>query len=469
MLFWLIVIFATALGVLVALKGWAWVKNRANTLGDRIEKRGGLLWETAESEIDDFVAEASKYRPYLEKMLLFYVGLFLTALMIAFDIKFGFSRGGFTFSGLVLALLFVAADLALPVVTLRSDKGTAKFWKLAASDRDPISWSLIVMCTLLSVFVVIGSTSEVANTTGAKTKISQLTYQQKIENIGRWKAEIARLPEDRGYTALKALADSTAEAAERESKRKYCGSKCERLKKEAAQYEARAADAKRKEELAQRIAAAELYLKNMGDARTDSDPFANTVSTFSNGAVSKDAASKYSTTLFGLIAVFICTLVWLRVADQANAQMRQEYLRRGAIGDAKRRELNLPAKFLTEEGAGAASTEAPPALPGDTIVVNMAAEDMRRRYKNDPHLLAVDTLFGTVLVEDEDGATPTTDLYKQYREIQIKAGELQFMTPPVMAQKLSIIAKERDDVALTADGRILGWSLKSQTDEAQHE
>lgn len=468
MIFWLILVLGVAFGILVAIKGWAgakaYVRKRAERIGARAEKQSGVLFETATSRIDDEVRAAEHWWPYLQKSGLFYVACFFTLLMIVLDIQFGFSRGGTSvLACLVLSALFIAADLALPFVAMRSDKGTANWWDFEKSDRSYQAWFLIIMFTIMSCIAVIGSTSEVANTTTARNTVSVEIRDQKMEQIRAWRTEKASIKNERSYAALASLADATEQDAEREGRRKRCGPKCEALKKEAKQYRARAKDAKRKEDLVAKIASAESELRGMGNHRTDEDPLASAVEGMSGGAISKQAASDNVLTFIGLLVVFGATLVWLILADQVKADMAREIKRRGEIADEMRQAQGLPRKY-TATDEPLAQIEDKSGEPSETIVINMSQEDMRLRFKNDQDLLEVDELFGSLLEPIEGGSVSIADMYKAYKLATLrKNAHARYMTQPTMSQKVYLVATHRDDVQVTADGTINGWVLVQTT------
>ena len=274
-MFLAITILGGMTAALIALKLWAAVRDRPSI---RDTSAGGIVFETTASTIDDYVSAAARWWPHLKWQPTFWVAAFITAILVVLDFHFGYSRGGW--AGLfVLGSLFAAADIAIPFVAMKSDKGVARWHELDARDRDPVSWALIVIFTCMSFVVVIGSTAEVASTTGAAKDVGKLSYEEDVRQIGIWQAERDAIRVDRGYQALADLADATEKASEREGGRTRCGDKCEKLKQEAADYRARAADAKRKEELTGKIEAAKARLSSGqgSEARLDADPLATAI------------------------------------------------------------------------------------------------------------------------------------------------------------------------------------------------
>lgn len=471
-LFYAAVIVGSALAAATALWGWRAVHGWLMSKRAVVEKRSGLLWQTAESEIDDWVGEANRTWPALKVLPLFYVACLFTLGMIVLDVMFGWSRGGNSINAtsLVYILLFVGADLALPIIALQSDKGTAAWHSFEKQDRSWNAWALISLFTFMSMIVVIGSTSEVSTVTSARNTA-------EVSSIGelRKKIELATQERDQLQTkrinngglsreALEARATETAAAAEREGNRKKCASKCETLKAEALEWESQAADARREQDLNEELAVLHAKLRGR-DLRDDADPLAR----FGEEVVGipGETTQAWGLTFLGVLFAIGTTILWLIVADKAGEHRAQELARRGGIGDERRRSMDLPPKY-TAPLTTTPLLEHKPESTGDTIIVNMAAQDMRARFKNDTDLLEVDGLFGTLMAADEAGAVTVVDLYRAYKIDVLRANHnARYMTQSTMVQKLSIIAQHRDDVQLTADGRIVGWLLAAATTNAE--
>lgn len=460
-MFLAITILGGMTAALIALKLWAAVRDRPSI---RDTSAGGIVFETTASTIDDYVSAAARWWPHLKWQPTFWVAAFITAILVVLDFHFGYSRGGW--AGLfVLGSLFAAADIAIPFVAMKSDKGVARWHELDARDRDPVSWALIVIFTCMSFVVVIGSTAEVASTTGAAKDVGKLSYEEDVRQIGIWQAERDAIRVDRGYQALADLADATEKASEREGGRTRCGDKCEKLKQEAADYRARAADAKRKEELTGKIEAAKARLSSGqgSEARLDADPLATAIDGMTGGFVRREQVRRYGLTVIGVLIVITSTLLWIVVADGLGAEIARERARRAEIADATRAAAGLPLKYTSPAApvaliAGPQTAERQP----DTIVINLAADAMRKRFANDADLLETDGLFGTLIERADGGSVTISALYRAYQIAVLTADpSRRYMTQPTMAQKLLTIAQHRDDVRITAEGMILGWVLKS--------
>lgn len=475
MIFWSVFLTLVALGILSALKGWAWVKARADKLAHKADKQGrkyaARTHSTLESELDDWVNESKWLWPALKPLPLFWIAVLFSLGMITLDIMFGWSRGGSTVSAyaIVYILLFVGADLALPVVAVRSDKGTAEWHEFNGTDRTAGSFALICLFTFLSMVVVIGSTSEVATTTSA-TRSAQVMSQGEVQKQIAQKTKLRdELVERRiasgglSREALEARTRETQAAAEREANRKRCASKCEQLKAEAVKWEAQAADARREDELNEELAVLTTNLSSADNLRDEADPLARFgMEVFS---IPEEHTRNWGLTFLGLLFAVGTTILWLMVGDEAGKARAAEWKRRGEIADAERASMGKPPKYtapLTETLALAG----PEAKSGDTIVINMTqAEDMRRRFANDADLLETDALFGTLIAPADEGVVTIAELYRLYQVDKLRRDpNSRYMTQPTMAQKLYTISQHRDDIEVTSDGRIIGWqAVKAET------
>lgn len=451
---------AAVIAALVALKLWAAIPRRVATASP--SRPAGFSFSSLAVDIDDEVAKAEKWWAHLRYMLLFWVAAFFSAILLMLDFHFGYSRGGL--GGLiVLGSLFAAADVAIPIIAMQMETAAVVGSEVARRSRPVMGWVLIVGCTVMSCIVVIGSTAELSTVIGAAKDVEAIDYKSTIANIAAWEAERDKIPVDRGFKALDGLAKSAEEAAEREAGRVRCGQKCEALKKEATDLRARANDARRKEELIGKVEAAKKSLEGQASSgvRLDSDPLATALEAMTLGYLAKAAVQRYAASVIGVILVALVTLVWIIVADNLAHAIAREKRRRGAIADDARANLGLTRKYTVEEPAGLLPQPQSTTAAQDGITINIAAESMRRRYANDTALLETDRLFDTLMDAAEGGIVPFAALYRAYQiAVLTRDPNARYMTLPTMASKLIIIAQNRDDVTVTADGQIVGWILK---------
>lgn len=467
MIFWTIFLTIAVLLLLLSLKGMGWVQKRIDRAGAKAERYTGAAWSTAESEIDDYVADAQRLWPVLKAMSLFWIALATLAGMVALNVYFGLIVSGWKISvvTLILIVFFSAADLVLAVTAVRGDRGDGEWYEFKKGDRSSGGWALIAICTALSMLVVVLSTGDIHRGVAARQDVTQDKWSDMQLQLDQ--AILARkiLQDKRtangglSRQALEIRAKETAEAADREGLRKRCASKCEALKKEAQDWAAQAADARTEDELTEKIATLQGQLDNADDIKDGTDPvedFAGTV-----GADYK-TFKKWMFIAIGFTFAIVNTLLWLMVGDEAGKSRAAEYARRAGIGDTRRNTMGLAPKYtvpLTDQLA----LPSPDARSGDTIVVNITqAEDMRRRFANDKDLLEVDSLFGTLLEAIDGGSITKTELYKLYRvDVLRKDSTARYMTEPTMISKLYTISQHRDDIKVTGDGRILGWTAKA--------
>lgn len=466
MLFWSIFIVAIALGLLTALKGWAWVRGKAAKAERSSAKVASRVYSTLDSELDDWVNEANELWPSLRVMPLFWVALVTLSCMVALNFKFGWDKSNneLTLTAVVLVLLFSLADVAIAILAVRGDRGTHKWYEFERADRAYSEWMLIGSFTALSIMVVIWSTSDISNNTRARQNATQSSYAElhrQIEIKTRSRDELTKRRIDAGglsREALEARAKEAKDAAEREALRKRCASKCEEKKAEAVKWEAQAADARQEDGLNEELAALHAKLKEAPDIRDGTDPFADLGATM---GIAEANLNKWIFIGFGVVFALGNTFLWLIVGDEAGRVRAAEYARRGAIADEDLATRGKAPKYTAPQDAPLAI--APPiAGSGDTIIVNVAAEDMRKRYANDADLLEVDGLFGSLVEAMEGGSVTIAELYRAYQIAKLrKDPNGKYMTQPTMASKLSTISQHRDEIKFTSDGRILGWTLKA--------
>lgn len=463
MMGWIVAGIGALIGLLVLLKVFASVSAiLAKRRAAAPTKRRGLD-ASLEREIDERYEAALAPWPVLQVSYLFWVAVALSGIMVAFDIRYGLTKGAAdaTMAALYI-MMFVACDALLPVVTFMSDRGNSGKWWL---DRPVAAWVAMIICTLISCFVVIGSTGEIATASSAQGNIAKLGYEQRVAQLDALQKEHDGIPaETQAPAALDELAKAKDDLSKKEAKRGYCGKKCDDARDESAAYAARAANARRKDALRQQIAAARADLeKSAPRARTQGDTLGSSLEDFTGGAIERSAVDKHAMTMFGLAIAILTTFVWAAVSDRYQDRMVVLKERFGREADDERRMAGLPPKYITQTEAALAL--ASPVVPaGDTIVINSAAEDMRRRYANDPELLETDSLFGTLVVADETSMCVLATLYRAYRKRVLEMNQsARYMTEVTMAQKIRIISQHRDDVAFSADGRIKGWRLASET------
>lgn len=471
MIFWTIFIVALALAVLTSLKGWAWVRSRGKAVAATVEREGlraaTRARSTLESELDDFVQDAHKVWPSIKGLPLFYIAIVTLTCMVALNVKFGWDRGGHEVSlaTIVFILLFSTADVALAVLAVRGDRGTGAWYEFKRDDRKPGERMLIGVFTVMSIFVVIGSTGDVSSQSTARNKVEQSGWQEvqrQLDQKTKLRDElVSRRVANGGMSreSLEVRAKEAKDASDREAERVRCGKKCEELKSEAVKWEAQAADARKEDQLTEEIAVLHGKLKGADTIRDGSDPFED----FSSYAgMSGGQFNKWLFILFGTAFALGNTVLWLLVGDEAGKVRAIEYRRRGEIADSERNTLGLPPKYTAPLEAQALLAPPKAEGAGDTIIVQVsAAEDMRRRFANDADLLEVDRLFGSLVDPSEGGVVTIAELYKAYQVSKLRTDpNSRYMTQPTMAAKLFTIAANRDDVKVTSDGRITGWTIK---------
>jgi hypothetical protein len=438
--------------LLLALKLWASMKAKPRAA----PRATGMLYETSASKIDDFVESSADWWPHLRVMPLFWVASFFSAILLVLDYHFGISYAGPNQMalGIMIGSMFAAADVAVPFISLKGD---------VDERRGAASWVLLVLFTIASFLVVIGSTAEVSTTTGARNDAGVISFKDNQKLLTQRQTERDSIPVDRGAQALFDLADATDKAAGREGGRVKCAAKCEELTKQATDYRARAQEAKRKEQLTAEIEQIKTRLAGgtSNEQRLDSNPMASALEGMTAGALSRDGVQRYGLTVIGLFLVAGLTILWVMIGNHLAEEIAWERNRRGEIADAARSQHGLTAKYTAP--LGQLLLPAPNGkeeVPGN-VTINVQAADMRKRYANDEQLLETDSLFDKLLLKGEDGQVTIAALYRAYQVMVLSSDpNCRYMTQPTLAAKLIIIAQNRDDVRVTADGVIQGWVLK---------
>ncbi len=86
---------------------------------------------------------------------------------------------------------------------------------------------------------------------------------------------------------------------------------------------------------------------------------------------------------------------------------------------------------------------------------------MLKRFANDTQLAETNALFDTLMEKADGGSIEMAKLYRAYQvRVLTENPNARYMTQVTLAQKVAIIARNRDDVRMTADGMIQGWILK---------
>jgi hypothetical protein len=449
----------------------SWFKRRyeaAEGVANKAATHAGKIWGTIESEIDDDYNKSMRLAPILQEMPLFWGVSVVLVVMLALDLNFGISRGGSDIGAIILlCLIFSIFDILLFISTLfGSPLNATPDHKEKMYGQTAGRFAFMVVATVISIYVVIGSTSETATTTAARnnanvTGIDEL--QKTIENKQKLRDRIAtrRAQDGNGESreALERIATELEEKAEREAKRGGCGWKCEKIKADAIKARARAEDAAKQEALTSEIAVLTSQLKSTDGLRGRADPVADVGEAI---GIPRKVTETWQLTVVGIALVLAFPVLLLLTKADLERRWLARHDKNGRIADFLRKDrARLPPKYITQEDGGQLLLEDKTGEPdGDTFVINMAERDMLSRFKNDEHLATVNALFSTMLEPDEDGVVTRDELHRAYKIEALKADLKTYMTVPVMTAKLSIIAQSRDDVALTADARILGWSFK---------
>ena len=420
-------------------------------------------WSTVESDIDDKFNEKTRPWPIIRRMGVFKIAALFSLAMIILDLKFAYSRSGETVWAnefVVLTMIFVGADLALPMIAMLNHQGNRTY----AAFRT----SLVIFFTCLSCFVVIGSTTETATVTYAANdaRIREASeLKDKIERKTALRNAIAERRDGRSYEALAAAAKEFDEAAEREGRRGGCQSKCEALKKKALEARAASLDAKRFNELNKELAALTGDLTGFQGLRMSSDPLADVAAGF---GLDRDMVAKYGLMWLGLLVAIATSVLWILCQHLSVPVLAQNRAYHARIADERRAAFGLPPKYtvdvepealLVHQGGPGPKQEKDG--EGDVYNISIGEQKLLSTFENDDGVREANALFST-LFETSEGATLTAKaIYKAYQQQCLRyRPQAHYMTIAQLNQKLAIVAQYRDDVRVMADGRLLGWKLR---------
>ena len=425
-------------------------------------------WSTVESDIDDKFEEKTRPWPIIRRMGVFKIAALFSLAMIILDLKFAYSRSGETIWAnefVVLTMIFVGADLALPMIAMLNHQGNRTY----AAFRT----SLVIFFTCLSCFVVIGSTTETATVTYAANdaRIRQAgELKSKIEAKTALRDSLAAKRDGRSYEALAAAAKEFDEAAEREGRRGGCQSKCEALKKKAIETRAAALDAKRFNELNQELSGLTTKLTGFQGLRMSSDPLADVAAGF---GLDRDMVAKYGLMWLGLLVAIATSVLWILCQHLSVPVLAQNRAYHARIADERRAAFGLPPKYtvdvepealLVHQGGPAAKDKEE---GSDVYNISIGEQKLLSTFENDDGVREANSLFST-LFETSEGETLTAKaIYKAYQQQCLRyRPQSHYMTIAQLNQKLAIVAQYRDDVRVMADGRLLGWKLRDKPVEA---
>ena len=409
-------------------------------------------WSTVESDIDDKFEEKTRPWPIIRRMGVFKIAALFSLAMIILDLKFAYSRSGETIWAnefVVLTMIFVGADLALPMIAMLNHQGNRTY----AAFRT----SLVIFFTALSCFVVIGSTTETATVTYAANdaRIRQAgELKNKIEAKTALRDSLAQKRDGRSYEALAAAAKEFDEAAEREGRRGGCQVKCEALKAKALEARAAALDAKRFNELNQELAGLTGKLTGFQGLRMSSDPLADVAAGF---GLDRDMVAKYGLMWLGLLVAIATSVLWILCQHLSVPVLAQNRAYHARIADERRAAFGLPLKYtvdvepealLVHEGGPSAK---PKEGEGDVYNISIGEQKLLSTFENDDGVREANSLFST-LFETSEGETLTAKaIYKAYQQQCLRyRPQSHYMTIAQLNQKLAIVAQYRDDVRVMA-------------------
>jgi hypothetical protein len=436
-----------------------------------------LFTPDIEAKQDQRVAESQRLWQHVHDMPLFWVGVFLTAMSIAANgaAAYGMSASSvgvaFALALTVRFMLFTAADLAVPAIAMVSDNGTGEWYEVKADDRSATAWSIMAICGVIQLFVVWVAVLEVMNTSTAANTKTALSFTADTQRLGKINQQLGSLPaEPETYAGLKSQADQRERAAMIESHRAssraksdptvttwgpHCGPACRSERATVDDLRKRQAIAQSRESLIAERKALQTKLDGSTNDRTDASPWATGIADASG--LNRSMVETYAFVLLGWGLYIVSFLVWLRIADAVGIRKQRAYQRVGQEMDRKRIDFGRAPKYIK---AAPATPAAQIEGPKDRIEIHhIAADDLVRRFPNNPYLKAIYELFGTLVVPVQGESVSKEDMHKRYKIKVMRADPNAIpATSAAFMAALETIILVRDDIQFN-DGQIHGWAF----------
>lgn len=263
------------------------------------------LWEAE-------VADTNRLWPYIAKDPAAIVAIIAMFGAIAMNLNYSLVMGLNIAQGAILFILFTCLDLAVPVLMLNTGWDPRGGWYF--KKVNPMTWAIATASVVASAYVGLHSMTSLKSRAAAVDTYHETRLATLRDDIKSYTAQIKEIDARIGggsYRKYKKLHEEWAEKADRESERKFCGTKCENYKSQAAIYAAHAADAKRRDELFVQRSRAMAALSRAAGQQTSSSGFGQ----FMRGyGVSDPEAVSFSGFVFVLIMFLAVHPLYWRLA-----------------------------------------------------------------------------------------------------------------------------------------------------------
>ena len=434
-------------------------------------------FQTAWTDVDEFVKDADRWWPYLKNEPTFWVGVITSTVLVMFAVAGGWALGGGSlFYGVLMAAVFGIVNIAQAVVSIAGDRGTADFHQVAKSDRSVWSWATLALLLVVNFFgafvgaAVVGQTMTTSAVISSNSVNDLLAERERVAaRVGELYARVRQsglepegIEEKAKFAEEKAICESWLGRGNRICPQdkvaagEYgprCGEQCQELRTEAVRWRALANDAAKLKPLQARVDQINARLAADGGARTEALPAGRAFEELTAGAVTEQQFGKWSVLFLQWIVAVIDFLLWLRVGDMVGAARLREQRLRAEIGNAKLSERGEPARYMVETTA---ALPAPEAKTGDQITMSVA-EDPSAKIAANANLTAIKKLFDETMRPAQDSRVTSGTLYNIYVERQQIAKASTWMAK---AQFLTALDQYTTLLAIEYDGSsVIGYKL----------
>ena len=445
---------------------------------------GGLRLDDSEWQLDQWVDEARSLRRSLMQVpLLTGLCIFFLAICLTYDVIGALSFAGGSWLVIPLIGVFVAGDLAVFYAGVSGDRTPSEWWRFSQEDRSPLNWLTIGLGTVLSLIVVLMAQSEFADQTQVRHTTQATTFTTLTSALESKRQQLAGLPvEPLPASELAEQAEAKTREAKRESYRgrnvavvpaeptdfgRKCGNDCKKLIEEARVLREREGIARQRARLQSEVASLTQRLQQGsqdGRLRAQSNAYGQKIS-YATG-VDAWTANQITALVVGIISLSLLAIVSLILGERVRAIELTELQRRGAQADKQRTQsLGLPAKYVRVPELPPL-IEAPPTTD-EVHVHHVHADELKRRFANDPQLLEIHALFGSMLVRSAGENTPIDEIHRRYKIAALMANaNASPATRPKFTDALSRIIMVRDDVVLSS-GTVVDWIINPEWSAAQ--
>lgn len=447
--FILIVLISAIVGIGIALKGWAYWRNRGIEAADAAKARVQEALDktdldeefaTAWSDVDGFVDNSRKWRKHfigkdadIELQMYTACGI-VTSTIIA---STAYNGGATLASGLAFALLLAiipaSTQVLQAVISLSGDRGIRPGLQFNGVDRSRASWIMLFSLLLLNfIFNLVGSLTIGATITtqaaiSSANTSSLLTEQANIERrIRDAEALVAKHGEPEAIAArFKAARDEwicesylgngvrtcPADKVQAGEPGRNCGTQCKEKRAAAAELKQLAESTGKLPALKARSEDIKQALANNGDTREDANPAGAAVEAITGGVVEARTFSNW----FLFVVLFFVSIVdfgtWLKAGSILGALLHKSYVQAAERGNETLKRRRQAPRYMVEPPQTALPA---PTMAGDVTIE--VTQDPTAVIAASENLTEIDKMFKDLLRAKDGESVEYGTLYAIYAE-----------------------------------------------------